>query len=331
MPRNPDKPFEERYLSRIVIHPKPKKAGTYGWQFRFHREDINITRFFSDTKFGGKEQALITAQQFRDDIEKLYPPPLNSKEKFTRRSSKNKSGIVGVSRADYTYTKKDRTGTYLTSAWVAQWTDNSGKRKTNSFSIPKHGEREALRLAIIARRKAIDELTGTSSTKIEWGENSLNKLVTLVESSKNSNEKGKALEELLVRLFENSQSFLVNGINTTTETEEIDVMVLNNSNDARFKRESAILLVECKNWSNKCGKNEFVIFKEKVENRKSRCSLGFLISWNGFADTVTKEMLRGSREQALVIPLDGDDIKRAIRKNDIEAVLAEAWDKAITL
>jgi hypothetical protein len=38
-----------------------------------------------------------------------------------------------------------------------------------------------------------------------------------------------------------------------------------------------------------------------------RCTLGFLISWNGFASTVTKEMLRGSREQILVVPLMGED------------------------
>jgi hypothetical protein len=38
-----------------------------------------------------------------------------------------------------------------------------------------------------------------------------------------------------------------------------------------------------KNWTGKCGKNEFVTFHTKLENRSQRCTLGFLISWNGFS------------------------------------------------
>ena len=39
-----------------------------------------------------------------------------------------------------------------------------------------------------------------------------------------------------------------------------------------------------------------------LENRSHRCALGFLISWNGFTETVTKEKLRGSREQIMLVP-----------------------------
>ena len=38
--------------------------------------------------------------------------------------------------------------------------------------------------------------------------------------------------------------------------------------------------------------NELVLFHQKIENRSHRCTLGFLISWNGSAETVTEEMLR---------------------------------------
>lgn len=332
MSYNPNKPHEERYLSRIDIAPKAKKGGTHGWQFRFQRDDVNISKFFSDSKYGGKEGALVAAQKFRDEMEQLYPPPVSKKGFTTKRSKRNASGIVGVHRSEYAYKKKDRNGIYHNCAWVAQWIDHSGKRKTRSFSIPKYGENEALKLAISARKKAIEELTGKSEpSSEEWGRSPLEELITMVETVNDPNAKGKALEELLVRLFADSPSFIVNSIRTKTETEEIDIMVLNKSNDPRFKRESAILLVECKNWSSKCGKNEFVVFKEKVENRRSRCSLGFLISWNGFADTVTKEMLRGSREQALVIPLTGDNIKQAVREKNFDEILAAAWDKAIAL
>jgi hypothetical protein len=81
-----------------------------------------------------------------------------------------------------------------------------------------------------------------------------------------------------------------------TETEEIDISVVNDSAEPRLRGEGALILAECKNWTRKCGKNEFVVFHAKLENRSQRCTLGFLISWNGFKETVTKEMLRGSRD-----------------------------------
>lgn len=163
-----------------------------------------------------------------------------------------------------------------------------------------------------------------------WGEYPPDKLVEGVETARSSDERGRALEELMCRLFESLPGFSVSS-RVRTATEEIDIMILNDSNDPRFRRESAILLAECKNWSGKCGKNEFVIFKEKIENRSKRCSLGFLISWNGFAETITKEMLRGSREETLVVPLEGKDIRHAVREGSFEQVLIEAWDRAVTL
>jgi hypothetical protein len=116
-----------------------------------------------------------------------------------------------------------------------------------------------------------------------------------------------------------------------TETEEIDLSISNNSGESWLTREGAIILGECKNWSGRCGKNEFVSFREKLLNRKGRCSVGFLISWNGFADTVTKEMLRGSREESLVVPLDGAQIRRAVETNSLLQVLRAAWHKAVAL
>lgn len=163
-----------------------------------------------------------------------------------------------------------------------------------------------------------------------WGDQSLDVLVDAVERASTTQEKGRSLEELCSRLFES-----VPGLRVTqrirTETEEIDISVLNDSEDPRLRREGAIILAECKNWSGRCGKNEFVVFKAKLENRSGRSTLGVLISWNGFADTITKEMLRGSREELLIVPLAGQDIRAAVQSGDFTEVLLRAWDKAVTL
>jgi hypothetical protein len=131
-------------------------------------------------------------------------------------------------------------------------------------------------------------------------------------------------------LFEGVSGFSVTG-RVRTETEEIDISIRNGSTEAPFNREEALIIAECKNWSGKCGKDEFVLFREKIENRSQRCSLGFLISWNGFAGTITKEMLRGSRERALVVPITGEQIRAATRNGDFPRVLASCWDKAVNL
>ncbi len=180
--------------------------------------------------------------------------------------------------------------------------------------------------------KAADEaskrLSEIASRLSGWGSQSLDALVNAVEKASSKDERGRSLEELISRLFETILGFTVTD-RIRTATEEIDITVLNDSNDPRFKRESAILLAECKNWRDKCGKNEFVLFKEKIDNRSNRCSLGFLISWNGFKDTLTKEMLRGSREQTLIVPIAGKDVRAAVRDNNFADILALCWQKAI--
>jgi hypothetical protein len=160
----------------------------------------------------------------------------------------------------------------------------------------------------------------------------LNTLLHNLNSATTAANKGQALEVLTGALFGCVTGFSLQDSNVKTETEEIDLVIFNASDDPRLRREQAIILVECKNWTSRCGKSEFVEFKEKMENRKGRCSLGFLVSWNGFADTVTKEMLRGSREHLLVVPIDGARIRSVLGEgSSIEQMILSAWDNAIAI
>ena len=325
-------PFDLRLITRFDYGPTKKdKLGRHGWWVRRQKRSIPIkSKFFNDAKYGGKDKALEAAKKYRDQIEKKVPV-LTKEQRYRIKTSRNKSGVIGVHKTNST--SKDKRGrAYTYTFWVANWLDPvSGKRSHRSFAISKYGEAEALRLALKARDEAMARILGVKHEAISWSDNSVSSLIIFVETSTNSYEKGRILEELIYRLFNTHPGFSVTDRRVQTETEEIDLLLLNSSTDPRFSRESAILLVECKNWSGKCGKNEFVIFKEKVENRSSRCSLGFLISWNGFAETVTKEMLRGSREQTLVIPIEGDTIKKAINQGNFEKMLIQAWHDAVTI
>lgn len=93
--------------------------------------------------------------------------------------------------------------------------------------------------------------------------------------------------------------------------------------------EGPLILVECKNWSDKAGKNEFVQPREKARNRRGRCSLAFLVSWNGSAKTISAEMLRNSAENLLTVPVDGEMIKRAIQDGDFWSLLRRAHKMAL--
>lgn len=141
----------------------------------------------------------------------------------------------------------------------------------------------------------------------KYNENSLLNLPDLiykVKTTKDIDEKGKYLEELVARFFSEIKGFHIIE-RKRTKTEEIDVVIVNKSDQEIWKTESNLILVECKNWTKKpAGKNEYVAFREKLENRRGRAKLGFFISGKGFAKTFGLEDLRNSKADLLIVPVD---------------------------
>ena len=154
--------------------------------------------------------------------------------------------------------------------------------------------------------------------------------MSAVENASSADERGKSLEKRVSSLFETIPGLQVRN-RVRTQTEEIDIYLLNNSDIFPFKKEDSLVLAECKNWNSKCGKDEFTLFRGKIENRTNRCSLGFLFSWNGFKETVNKEMLRGSRGRILIVPVIGQDIRAAVHDNNFADTLLSCWEKAVDI
>lgn len=161
-------------------------------------------------------------------------------------------------------------------------------------------------------------------------DNMLNSMVKKVENTKDKYEKVKALESLMKLLFKQVDGFHVD-TNARTKIEEIDIFIRNESKSEFWKKESIFILGECKNWTERSGKNELVIFRSKIENRKDRVKLGFFISWNGFTETYTSEDLMGSKGDILIIPIDGQQIKECIISGDIESYLKQCYQQAVIL
>ncbi len=129
-------------------------------------------------------------------------------------------------------------------------------------------------------------------------------LIHKVKTTTDIDEKGKYLEELVARFFSEINGFHIIE-RKRTKTEEIDVVIVNKSDQEIWKTESNLILVECKNWTkNRAGKNEYVAFREKLGNRRGRAKLGFFISGKGFAKTFGLEDLRNSKTDLLIVPVD---------------------------
>jgi len=179
----------------------------------------------------------------------------------------------------------------------------------------------------------IDEIRAAMSNLQREGQLALEPLtpatlLTLVERAITPDVKGRALEELVCKLFLTIPGLKVM-TRVRTATEEIDLGIFNDAAAGFLASEGAVILAECKNWTGKCGRDEFSLLEKKAENRRERCSLGFLISWNGFTCTIDKELLRSSRQRLVIVPLTGNDLSRAVADNNFAGIIESAWRETI--
>lgn len=86
-----------------------------------------------------------------------------------------------------------------------------------------------------------------------WGSKSPDQSVDAVGRSDSADAKGRMREELCSRFFSSVAGFAVTG-RIRTETEEIDISVLNDIVEARLRQDGTIILVECKKWTGKCAR-----------------------------------------------------------------------------
>jgi Holliday junction resolvase-like predicted endonuclease len=155
-------------------------------------------------------------------------------------------------------------------------------------------------------------------------------LISEILNGKSASEKGRLLEKLIYRMLSGIKGFRLTP-RVRTATEEIDIVILNKSEHGFWGKLPLIILVECKNRSSKCGKNDLVSFEKKILNRKERAKMGFFISWKGFTKTFEKELLRTSQGGILIIPVTGKEILEAIEGGDLQQSIEKWFIKAAIL
>ena len=137
-------------------------------------------------------------------------------------------------------------------------------------------------------------------------------------------EKGRSLENLCSALFVTISGWAQLESRVRLASEEIDIVIFNESVDKFWERFGSLILVECKNWSHRRrpGRKEFDQFYLKIKRRSGRdCRLGFFVTAHGVTKTFLAELGRISQEETLIVPLTLKDLWNLIRADDRSALL----------
>ena len=125
---------------------------THGFFVRVAYQGKIHSAFFSDKKFSGQAQALAAAQAHHLKLRQELGMPRQRSRRWNAEivRRRGRSGIQGVRRVII----RGQSGRRL-KFWLAMWSPELGVVRKKQFSIRKHGEEKAKRLALRARRAGV--------------------------------------------------------------------------------------------------------------------------------------------------------------------------------
>ncbi len=147
-------------ISRI---DQPSK-NTFGWFVRIRRDGKKISRFFSDGRYGGKDKALTSAQEFRNKN-------LIEWQKFARNPDRamhlGKQSNIGYPGISYCIKSKNRNGeVYQEHVFQVSYSPEKGVHKNKSFYIPKAGTKKEFKKNYESRLQRAIEFRDEQMMKI---------------------------------------------------------------------------------------------------------------------------------------------------------------------
>lgn len=144
------------YLKKYDSKIGNKSSGTHTWLFQIRHNDSLNSKYFPDSKYGGKAESLEAAKAYRDKF--IADNKIDISDRF------RVSVAPGVHKT-YSTDKNGDKKWYYQVAWF------EGKNRAKRFSILKHGDEKALRLAKAFRKQIDRQLQNGNSTAFIIPEN----------------------------------------------------------------------------------------------------------------------------------------------------------------
>jgi Holliday junction resolvase-like predicted endonuclease len=137
-------------------------------------------------------------------------------------------------------------------------------------------------------------------------------LLSRLDKAQERHERGKILEDLVAAIFGSHSGALVIEQRFSTRDEEIDLIIKNSFGDPFWIGLSSLLFVECKNWTKKVGPQAIRDFEVKMRNHRPLVKIGFFVGPGGFTKGCSRELLRLSRDETVVVLVTLTDIEAFI-------------------
>ncbi len=149
----------DREIPKSITRMDYKKAK--GFYVRIKFRGIEHRKYFADGVWGGYDEALEAATEWRNEKELELGKPRTDRQ--IQSNPNNPVGMTGIQRI-----WKHTGATYpdgspkpnFSEVYYVTWCPEPGVRKATSISILKYGEKEAWRKAVALRRKKEIELYG---------------------------------------------------------------------------------------------------------------------------------------------------------------------------
>lgn len=151
--RNP----ANRNITRIEKDLPEGRSLIKGYEVRIYRAGERFNQFFADKAHGGKAKALEAARAIRDKMAAKIKP-FTRREIAVKLSERNTSGHRGVRLRTTTIQKAKNK--YVYEHVEASWSPEPGKIIKEIFSVERLGLKEAWRLALECREKAVAKIKG---------------------------------------------------------------------------------------------------------------------------------------------------------------------------
>ncbi|MBN8197759.1 restriction endonuclease [Thalassospira povalilytica] len=158
-------------------------------------------------------------------------------------------------------------------------------------------------------------------------------LIRLVDDAETIHEKGQRFEELSAYLFEHLDGVEVIERDVHMASEEIDLVLWNAQTEEVLRPWEAVILVECKNWSEAVGAAVLDNFVNKVRRRALK--IGIFIAANGVTGNFVKGdandrgavgILRSALQDGLrIIVITMDDIRAVNSLDDIRDMVKKKY------